>query len=220
MSIDMSQFFGVFFEESQEHLEEMEHLLMSISLDDPDPEDLNSIFRAAHSIKGGSGVFGFDALTGLTHVMENILDLARKDELAITKVIVDQLLITVDTLKNILKSYQNEDDIDWAAIEKGTVQLEALLKTEGGSEQSLTSEDESGFGFFDVPVQDDDDSFGFFDPLDANDESEEEGFGLFAESEDVDDDSFGFFDDEPTKIPAASTLESQENENFCNNFYF
>ncbi len=212
MSIDMSQFFGVFFEESQEHLEEMEHLLMSISLDDPDPEDLNSIFRAAHSIKGGSGVFGFDALTGLTHVMENILDLARKDELAITKVIVDQLLITVDTLKNILKSYQNEDDIDWAAIEKGTVQLEALLKTEGGSEQSLTSEDESGFGFFDVPVQDDDDSFGFFDPLDANDESEEEGFGLFAESEDVDDDSFGFFDDEPTKIPAASTLESQEND--------
>ncbi|MFT5276493.1 MAG: two-component system chemotaxis sensor kinase CheA [Glaciecola sp.] len=212
MSIDMSQFFGVFFEESQEHLEEMEHLLMGISLDAPDPEDLNSIFRAAHSIKGGSGVFGFDALTGLTHVMENILDLARKDELAITKVIVDQLLITVDTLKNILESYQNEDDIDWAAIEKGTVQLEALLKTESGSEQSSTSEDEDGFGFFDVPVQDDDDSFGFFKPIDANDESEEKGFGLFAESVDVDDDSFGFFDDEPTKISASATLESQEND--------
>ena len=60
MSVDMSQFHGVFFEESQEHLVEMEHLLMELDLDEPDPEDLNSIFRAAHSIKGGSGIFGFD----------------------------------------------------------------------------------------------------------------------------------------------------------------
>jgi two-component system chemotaxis sensor kinase CheA len=124
MSVDMSQFFDVFFEESQEHLDDMEHLLMELSLDNPDLEDLNSIFRAAHSIKGGSGVFGFDALTGLTHVMENILDLARKYEIDMTKTIVDQLLITVDTLKSILACYQNEHDIDWAAIEAGTLALE------------------------------------------------------------------------------------------------
>jgi two-component system chemotaxis sensor kinase CheA len=209
MSVDMSQFFGVFFEESHEHLEDMEHLLMELSLDDPDPEDLNSIFRAAHSIKGGSGVFGFDALTGLTHVMENILDLARKDELTITKPIVDQLLITVDTLKNILECYQNEDDIDWDAIEKGTVELEALLK---GEEESAStdadSEEDDGFGFFDVPVQDDDDDFGFFEPLDTPIEQEEKGYGIYAEEDakkaqqgpvelDDDDEGFGFFDDEP-----------------------
>jgi two-component system chemotaxis sensor kinase CheA len=209
MSVDMSQFFGVFFEESQEHLEEMEHLLMELSLDEPDPEDLNSIFRAAHSIKGGSGVFGFDALTGLTHVMENILDLARKNELVITKPIVDQLLITVDTLKNILECYQNEDDIDWGAIEKGTVELEALLKSEDDPES--TTEEDDGFGFFDVPVQDDDDDFGFFEPLPSEVNAaqiEEKGYGIYAEedasnaaqgSADTtdDDDGFGFFDDEP-----------------------
>lgn len=208
MSVDMSQFFGVFFEESQEHLEEMEHLLMELSLDEPDPEDLNSIFRAAHSIKGGSGVFGFDALTGLTHVMENILDLARKNELVITKPIVDQLLITVDTLKNILECYQNEDDIDWGAIEKGTVELEALLKSENAPES--TTEEDDGFGFFDVPVQDDDDDFGFFEPLPSEENAaqiEEKGYGIYAEedasnaakgpADTTDDDGFGFFDDEP-----------------------
>ncbi|MBF7074324.1 chemotaxis protein CheA [Glaciecola sp. MH2013] len=222
MSVDMSQFFGVFFEESHEHLEDMEHLLMELSLDSPDPEDLNSIFRAAHSIKGGSGVFGFDALTGLTHVMENILDLARKDELTITKPIVDQLLITVDTLKNILECYQNEDDIDWDSIEKGTVELEALLKKEG--EQAATDDDEDdGFGFFDVPVQDDDDDFGFFEPLDEPVEQEEKGYGIYADEDakkaaegavelDDEDDGFGFFDDEPSEAVEASATTENTNE--------
>jgi two-component system chemotaxis sensor kinase CheA len=222
MSIDMSQFFGVFFEESQEHLDEMEHLLMELSLDDPDKEDLNSIFRAAHSIKGGSGVFGFDALTGLTHVMENILDLARQDELVITKVIVDQLLITVDTLKSILDCYQNEQDINWEVIETGTVALEQLLKPtdEHPSETSKSDNEEiDGFGMFDNPVTNEDEEFGFFEPLEQ--QTEEKAYGIYAEEdkrkqeadatqastpEQSVDDSFGFFDDEPRAdkvIPAS-----------------
>lgn len=200
MSVDMSQFFGVFFEESQEHLDEMEHLLMGISLDEPDPEELNSIFRAAHSIKGGSGVFGFDALTGLTHVMESILDLARNNELVITKPIVNQLLITVDTLKNILECYQSKNDIDWAAIEKGTVELEGLLKNGSPTDLKTASDEENGFGFFDLPVQHDDDGFGFFEPLEDQ---------VVVE----DDDSFGFFEELPVaevQVPKtdASTTKS------------
>ncbi len=218
MSVDMSQFYGVCFEESQEHLDEMEHLLMELSLSDPDIEELNSIFRAAHSIKGGSGVFGFDALTGLTHVMENILDLARNQEIVMTKVIVDQLLVTVDTLKEILECYQNEDEINWDAIEKGTQALEALLKAEtadGGDSQE--DESEEGFGFFEHPVtESDDESFGFFEN-NANetvDDGENKDFGFFdeqgadeIESSDgakadaktntaasVDDEGFGFFE--------------------------
>nr|WP_136250893.1 chemotaxis protein CheA [Ningiella ruwaisensis] len=220
MSVDMSQFFGVFFEESQEHLDEMEHLLMELSLEAPDIEDLNSIFRAAHSIKGGSGVFGFDALTGLTHVMENILDLARKDELVITKTIVDQLLVTVDTLKNILHCYQNEEEINWAEIETGTIALEQLLKsddvisadssqTENGQKdaQNAQAKDEiEGFGLFEHPVTSNDDDFGFFEPLDPV--SEEKAYGFYEDEEvksesdaktsapvKTDDDGFGFFDD-------------------------
>ncbi len=222
MSVDMSQFYGVFFEESQEHLEEMEHLLMELSLDDPDIEELNSIFRAAHSIKGGSGVFGFDALTGLTHVMENILDLARKFELSLTKVIVDQLLVTVDTLNQILDCYQNEEEIDWGAIEKGTAALEALLKEDNA--EDTTAEADEGFGLYDNPVtESDDDDFGFFD--DVSVENEEKSYGFYEEesqktddnSDDVnssndDDECFGFFDDEPASTQENTVSQSNDNE--------
>ncbi|MDT0595229.1 chemotaxis protein CheA [Glaciecola petra] len=234
MSVDMSQFYGVFFEESQEHLDDMEHLLMDLSLDEPDIEELNSIFRAAHSIKGGSGVFGFDALTGLTHVMENILDLARQNELVVTKTIVDQLLITVDTLKNILECYQNEDEIDWDEINKGTQALEALLKDEG-VEETPTSEDE-GFGFFEETVTSEnsssetntEDGFGFFDEIQTDEEttaesSNEDGFGFFEDSEsptaekmaakekDEAEDGFGFFETIENE-PAAQNKPNNSNK--------
>ena len=95
MSIDIEQFHGVFFDERDENLDDMEQLLMSLDIESPDPEELNSIFRAAHSIKGGSGIFGFDALMNLTHVMENLLDKARNNELSITAEIVNVLLETL-----------------------------------------------------------------------------------------------------------------------------
>ena len=201
MSIDMSQFYGVFYEESHEHLDEMEHLLMDLSLDDPDLEELNSIFRAAHSIKGGSGVFGFDALTGLTHVMENILDLARKSELVLTKRIVDQLLITVDSLNRILTCYQNEEDIDWAAIEKGINELEGLLKDENSDTAEVVSDE--GFGLYENPiVEAEDKDFGFFESMDNNaSENTEKSFGFF-----TDDDS------KVTKADASKQNSSNQND--------
>ena len=78
MSIDMSQFYQVFFEESQEHLDSMESLLLGLDIEDPDAEQLNAIFRAAHSIKGSAGTFGFTDLAEVTHVLENLLDRIRK----------------------------------------------------------------------------------------------------------------------------------------------
>ena len=102
MSIDIEQFHSVFFDESDEHLDDMEQLLMSLDIESPDPEELNSIFRAAHSIKGGSGIFGFDALMNLTHVMENLLDKARNNDLNVTADIVNVLLETLDVLKDTL----------------------------------------------------------------------------------------------------------------------
>lgn len=224
MSVDMSQFYGVFFEESQEHLEEMEHLLMELSLDDPDMEELNSIFRAAHSIKGGSGVFGFDALTGLTHVMENILDLARQSELELTKKIVDQLLVTVDTLTQILDCYQNEEEIDWDAIEKGTKALEDLLKSDTESAEAEDSVEDEGFGIFDNPVETEkqEDAFGFFEEV-TEDKHQEEGFGLFAEEDgpsskskdvkpdstpqNIDEEGFGFFEEVSTTDDQTPKVE-------------
>ena len=134
----------------------MEELLLNISTDAPDAEDLNSIFRAAHSIKGGSGIFGFDALTGLTHVMETILDRARNNELELTTDIVDVLLATTDTLGDILQAYQDESEINWQQIEEGKAALESVLSAEGDESTDAelpvaadTTEQDDSFGFFD-----------------------------------------------------------------------
>jgi two-component system chemotaxis sensor kinase CheA len=112
MSIDMEQFHGVFFDESQEHLDSMEQQLMDLEFDSPDAEQLNSIFRAAHSIKGGSVIFGSDALTGLTHIMENLLDRARQGTIQLNEAMVNVLLETVDLLKKTLDTYKNKQEID------------------------------------------------------------------------------------------------------------
>ena len=191
MSVDMSQFHGVFFEESHEHLREMEQLLLEFSIQEPDQEALNSIFRAAHSIKGGSGIFGFDALTGLTHVMENILDKARNFELPLTKSIVDLLLVTADQLSSILEAYQSESDIDWAGIEQGIQKLEAINPSANGG-----IEEEQGFGFFEsTDGANDDQDFGFFDELPDKPTSS---------LEDDEEDAFGFFE------PLAPAVESSK----------
>jgi two-component system, chemotaxis family, sensor kinase CheA len=92
MSIDMSQFYQVFFEETSEHLASMENLLLNLDVNDPSLEDLNAIFRAAHSIKGGSGTFGFTDMTGVTHVLESLLDRLRKEEIPLRAEMVDAFL--------------------------------------------------------------------------------------------------------------------------------
>ena len=92
MSLDISQFHQVFFDEAQEHLSSMESLLLELDLQDPDPEQLNAIFRAAHSIKGSSGTFGFTDLQDVTHILENLLDRIRKGELLLKSEMVDAFL--------------------------------------------------------------------------------------------------------------------------------
>ena len=74
MSIDMSQFLDTFYEESFEGLEIMETELLALDAGNADSETINTIFRAAHSIKGGSGTFGLNAVADFTHVMETLLD--------------------------------------------------------------------------------------------------------------------------------------------------
>lgn len=183
MALDMSQFQQIFLEEAQEHLDDLEQSLMEINLDQPDPEVLNSVFRAAHSVKGGSGMFGFDALTSITHVMESLLDKARNGDLTLSVSIVDTLLSTTDILKSILACYRDEAVIDWDLVSSSTEQLEVLVNPD--LDQQSKSESEQGFGLFENPVQviqEDSDSFGFFD--------EPQGQSPEQES----DDSFGFFD--------------------------
>src|SRR4051812_17947585 len=78
MPIDLNRFIATFFDEAQEHLESIEERAMALGSGSQDPETLNSIFRAAHSIKGGSGTFGFTQLADATHEMETLFDGLRK----------------------------------------------------------------------------------------------------------------------------------------------
>jgi two-component system chemotaxis sensor kinase CheA len=201
MSIDMQQFHGVFFDESNEHLVEMERILLEIDPDSPDAEQLNSIFRAAHSIKGGSGIFGFDALTRLTHVMENLLDLARKEQLSLTVSLVDTLLGNVDTLKVILDCYRAGGSIDWDSIEKNIQALEKLLNTQKLSASNPAEEDNKeieSFGMFAQAVEfAEEDAFGFFDDAqEAVDGADKSSTSKLTEQ----DDGFGLFDEDNSSV--------------------
>lgn len=127
MSIDMSQFYQVFFEESAEHLAEMESLLLGLDVANPAAEDLNAIFRAAHSIKGSAGTFGFTDLAELTHVLENLLDKIRKHEIALRPEMVDVCLETGDLLKLMLAAHQGGAPADPEAIAAVSQRLQAFV---------------------------------------------------------------------------------------------
>lgn len=127
MSIDMSQFYQVFFEESAEHLESMESLLLALDLDAPDSDQLNAIFRSAHSIKGGSGTFGFTDMTEVTHVLETLLDGIRKNEITITADMVDAFLLAGDVLRGLLEAHQNGTIADLTDSVEIRKRLEALI---------------------------------------------------------------------------------------------
>ncbi len=130
MSIDMSQFYQVFYEESAEHLASMESLLLAIDINSPDHDQLNAIFRAAHSIKGGSGTFGFTDIADVTHVLETLLDRIRKNEIAITHEMVDAFLIAGDVLQGLLRAHQNGTETDAAPSIEICTKLEKL--SQGG----------------------------------------------------------------------------------------
>jgi len=128
MSIDMSQFYQAFFEETVEQLGSMESLLLALDLDSPDADQLNAIFRAAHSIKGGSGTFGFSDMTEVTHILETLLDRIRKNEIAITSEMVDAFLLAVDVLREILSAHQGGSNADAEASVVLCDKLERLAK--------------------------------------------------------------------------------------------
>jgi len=109
MSIDMTQFYQVFFEESEEHLAAMESLLLALDVEQPDAEQLNAIFRAAHSIKGSSATFGFTDLAEVTHILESLLDRLRKNEMPLRSDMVDAFLAAGDVLKAMLAGHRSPE---------------------------------------------------------------------------------------------------------------
>jgi two-component system chemotaxis sensor kinase CheA len=112
MSTDLEQFYEIFFEESSELLADMETCLLRLDVNSPDLEDLNAIFRAAHSIKGGAGTFGFTDMTEMTHMLESLLDKLRKGELEVRSEMIDAFLKAGDVIKAQLAGHRGEGQAD------------------------------------------------------------------------------------------------------------
>ena len=104
---DLTQFYQIFFEEASENLDQMESMLLDLDLEKADDEELNGIFRCAHSIKGGAATFGFSDVAELTHQMESLLDKLRRHELQPVPQMVDVLLESADASRNLLARHQS-----------------------------------------------------------------------------------------------------------------
>src|SRR5574344_166900 len=103
---DLSQFYQIFFEEAGENLDQMEQMLLNLDLSNANDEELNGIFRCAHSIKGGAATFGFSDVAELTHQMESLLDRLRRHELQPIPAMVDVLLDSADASRSLLARHQ------------------------------------------------------------------------------------------------------------------
>ncbi|GHA84570.1 chemotaxis protein CheA [Modicisalibacter luteus] len=130
--MDITEFYETFFEEAEELLGDMERHLLELDVDDPDSEQLNAIFRAAHSIKGGAGTFGFLVLQETTHILENLLDHTRRGELTLRRDIVDTFLEAKDMLHDQLNAYRNSAEPDPEAFERICKTLKQLALDELG----------------------------------------------------------------------------------------
>ncbi|MBT9185127.1 chemotaxis protein CheA [Pectobacterium punjabense] len=138
----MSAFYQTFFDEADELLADMEQHLLLLDPSEPDTEQLNAIFRAAHSIKGGAGTFGFKILQETTHLLENLLDGARRSEMRLSTDIINLFLETKDIMQDQLDAYKTAQEPNAESFEyicQALRQLALESKADGGATQSDTS---------------------------------------------------------------------------------
>ncbi|HMW47864.1 MAG TPA: Hpt domain-containing protein, partial [Cellvibrionaceae bacterium] len=128
MAVDLSQFRQVFIEESFEGLDSMEAALMALNINAIDSETINAIFRAAHSIKGGSATFGYSAIAGFTHVLETLLDQVRSGQRSLDANSVNLLLKSVDAMRDMLALLQTEQNCYTDSALALKAEFEALLQ--------------------------------------------------------------------------------------------
>ncbi len=147
MSMDLQRFHATFFEESREGLDAMEAGLLALEDGQNDPEIINSVFRAAHSIKGGAGTFGFEAIAGLTHVLETLLDELRAGKRVLESTAVDAMLSSVDVLRALLREAEHGQAADPAAVKAVTERLQSVLAGEAAPASTATKAEETPDGW-------------------------------------------------------------------------
>ena len=128
MIIEISQFFQVFFDEAEELLAEKERLLLGLDPAAFDMADIDAIFRVAHSIKGGAATFGLADMTGVTHVLESLLDRLRKGEMALTAEQIDCFLQAKDVLQMLLRGHRDGAPVDQPEVDALLARLHMLAE--------------------------------------------------------------------------------------------
>ncbi len=127
MTVDLTQFHAAFFEESFEALDAMEAALLKLDVGSPEAELINTIFRVAHSIKGGSATFGFSEIASFTHSLETLLDELRSGAMAVSVAVSDLLLKSVDVLRAMLRAVQAKQPIDAQRVSDLQFDLEVAI---------------------------------------------------------------------------------------------
>ncbi len=131
MSLDMDQFHEVFFEESFESIDTMEAALLRLVPGAADAETINTIFRTAHSIKGGAGMFGFNEIASFTHTMETLLDELRTNKLQVTTPICDGLLQSVDVMRSMMTAQKAHQPLDLSVSQVLQAEFKKMIAGEG-----------------------------------------------------------------------------------------
>ena len=132
MSLDLAQFHETFFEESFEALGTMEAALLKLSAGEADAELINTIFRVAHSIKGGSATFGFTDVASFTHTAETLLDQLRSGKRQVQPNIVDVLLRSVDVMRDMLTATQQKQTSNVGQTAALHAELQAIMNSDPG----------------------------------------------------------------------------------------
>jgi two-component system chemotaxis sensor kinase CheA len=127
MTVDLTQFHSAFFEESFEALDAMEAALLKLNIGSPEPELINTIFRVAHSIKGGSATFGFSEIASFTHSLETLLDELRGGRMPVSVAVSDLLLKSVDVMRAMLRAVQAKQPIDAQRVSDLQFDLEVAI---------------------------------------------------------------------------------------------
>lgn len=155
--MDLSEVQDIFFEECLEGLDVLESGLLNLD-QSTDSEEINGIFRAAHSIKGGAGTFGFPEISAFTHVMETLLDEMRDGRRTIEREAVDRLLASVDVLRGMVDAAQSGVANDEERVKDVQSGLEALLaqgpsaeaRENSATEQSETADNPKESGLWQI----------------------------------------------------------------------
>jgi two-component system chemotaxis sensor kinase CheA len=133
MSLDLTQFHASFYEESFEALGSMEENLLRLDVGSPESDRVNTIFRVAHSIKGGAATFGFAEITSFTHTLETLLDELRAQRMQVTAALLDMLLKAVDLMRDMLRAQQARQPIDAQRVADLQFDLELAVAQRGNA---------------------------------------------------------------------------------------